>query len=72
MKRIIEHTIISVFLIAIIVLFIFSAIIKAEVTISNQENNRIETVRWIDSRTFEELFNINDIVRFDWDKQILN
>jgi hypothetical protein len=34
------------------------------------DNKSIDTVRWVDAKTYEEFFNINDIVRFDWDKQI--
>ncbi|HBG27394.1 MAG: hypothetical protein A2Y10_19005 [Planctomycetes bacterium GWF2_41_51] len=30
----------------------------------------VQTVRWINEMTGEEIFNINDIVRFDWSKQI--
>jgi len=35
-----------------------------------KQEKRVETVRWINEDTGQELFNIFDIVRFDWDKQI--
>ena len=29
-----------------------------------------ETLRWVDEETGQKLFDIDDVVRFDWDKQI--
>lgn len=46
--------------------------IEPNINATNRENNEESTqlVRWVDEMTGEEFFNINDIVRFDWDKQI--